>query len=370
MLSHDDVSLWHSNYRLASNAVPKPELVAPSIWVAAPILPGTTTAGETITLFERRVEGGAGAEERISALKLITPHYQHVEGTSFAAPLVASTIACMLEASPELSPLLVRTILTETAHFVPGAERERQGAGAVAPGQAVARAMMERHGKNARWKVTPLVSSDGVVFSVHDHGASVVQVLGSWDGWSQPGLAVKQIETGFWQTLPAPLRAGRYEYKLLLNGNRWMDDPGNPRKAPDGLGGFNSVPLLGRLLGLSIGSNTLFADHRATARPRYRRIGGGLGTLIAIASNRLHSAVCQGGDLPQAQQSTVGGHERQAKHFCGSGQKAIRWIRMLKRQFLGCNDDFVCQRSLPHVHRCLCHPIPDRTVEVYPTLGM
>jgi hypothetical protein len=31
--------------------------------------------------------------------------------------------------------------------------------------------------------------------------------------------------------------------------------------------------LLGRLLGLSIGSNTLFADHPATARPRYRRIG-------------------------------------------------------------------------------------------------
>ena len=60
---------------------------------------------------------------------------------------------------------------------------------------------------------------------------------------------------------------------------------------------------------------------------------GGLGTLVA--ANRLHSAVCQGGDLPQAQQSTVGGHERQAKHFCCSGQKAIRWIRMLKRQFLG-----------------------------------
>ena len=59
-----------------------------------------------------------------------------------------------------------------------------------------------------------------------------------------------------------------------------------------------------------------------------------------IAANRLHSAVCQGGDLPQAQQSTVGGHERQAKHFCCSGQKAIRWIRMLKRQFLGYRPGF------------------------------
>jgi hypothetical protein len=96
-----------------------------------------------------------------------------------------------------------------------------------------------------------------------------------------------------------------------------------------------------------------------------------LGTLIAMArSADCRSAVCQGGDLPQAQQSTVGGHERQAKHFCCSGQKAIRWIRMLKGQFLGCNDDFVCQWSLAHVHCCLCHPISDRTVQVYPTLSM
>jgi len=49
-------------------------------------------------------------------LKLITPHYQHVEGTSFAAPIVASTIACLLEANPALTPLIVRDVLKETAH--------------------------------------------------------------------------------------------------------------------------------------------------------------------------------------------------------------------------------------------------------------
>jgi hypothetical protein len=36
---------------------------------------------------------------------------------------------------------------------------------------------------------------------------------------------------------------------------------------------------------------------------------------------------------------TNSGHERQAEHFCCSGQKAIRWIRVLKRHFLGCNDE-------------------------------
>ena len=58
-----------------------------------------------------------------------------------------------------------------------------------------------------------------------------------------------------------------------------------------------------------------------------------LGKFIAMAAtaNRLHSAVCQGGDRTQTQQSTIGGHKRQAKHFCCGGQKAIRRIRMLKR---------------------------------------
>ncbi len=37
--SHDEIALWHSNYGTASNEVPKPDLVAPSIWVAAPVLP-------------------------------------------------------------------------------------------------------------------------------------------------------------------------------------------------------------------------------------------------------------------------------------------------------------------------------------------
>ena len=57
-----------------------------------------------------------------------------------------------------------------------------------------------------------------------------------------------------------------------------------------------------------------------------------LGNIIAMAgiANRLHSAVCQGGDLTQSQQSTIGGHKRQTKHLRCSGQKAICRIRILK----------------------------------------
>jgi len=154
----------------------------------------------------------------------------------------------MLEANPGLSPLLIRSILLETAHTVPGAEPARQGAGAIAPGQAVARALAERHQTRVWHKINPEVSASGVVFSLHDHNASRVEILGSWNGWKRPGLAARLVEEGFWQTPPASLPRGRHTYKFLLDQERWLDDPANPKKAPDGLGGLNSVvdiPALG-----------------------------------------------------------------------------------------------------------------------------
>ncbi len=242
--SHEEIALWHSNYGTASHEVPKPDLVAPSIWVAAPLLPNTSVAQEAQDLFVRREQRDANAHRRIAELKLITPHYQHVEGTSFATPIVASSIACLLEANPALTPLLVRDVLKETAHPVPGADRERQGAGALSPGQAVARALAERHSRSARPQDSPQLSPEGITFSLHDHAASSVQILGSWDEWRSPGIAATSVEPGYWRTTPVHLSAGRHTYKFLLDDQRWLDDPNNPRKAPDGLGSLNSTVVV------------------------------------------------------------------------------------------------------------------------------
>ena len=244
VFSHDEISVWHSNYGVANNEVPKPELVAPSIWVAAPVLPNSAVAREAQTLFARRNLNDSDARSRIAELKLITPHYQHVEGTSFAAPIVASAIACLLEANPSLTPLLIRDVLQQTAHVVPGADRERQGAGAISPGSAVARALAERHSGAARPHHSPRVSAEGVLFSLHDHGASSVQVLGSWNGWLAPGVTAHLVEPGYWQTALTPLPFGEYAYKFLLDGQHWLDDPGNPRKSHDGAGGLNSTLVI------------------------------------------------------------------------------------------------------------------------------
>ena len=141
VFDRDQHEVWHSNYDSTIDGLWKPEVVAPSLWVVAPMLPGSPVAVEAQQLFFRRARGDAGANERIAELKLVTPHYQHVEGTSFAAPLIAGVAACMLEANPGLSPDDIRLALMASAYKIAGASDERQGAGAVDGGQAVAIAM-------------------------------------------------------------------------------------------------------------------------------------------------------------------------------------------------------------------------------------
>jgi serine protease AprX len=236
---HASVALWHSSYGLGAASIMKPELVAPSIWVAAPLLPGTAEAQEAAALFRRR--GEAAAEARIADRRLITPHYQHVDGTSFAAGLVAGAVACLLQANPHLTPVQVRRILVQTADPVPGVPRERQGAGALAAGAAVAQTLAGRNPRPDGFPDPPHGREGTILFTLHDDSAQRVQVLGSWDGWQAPELPMEQVVPGFWQAAqPLPVM-DRYQYKFLLDGRRWIADPANPTKAWDGFDGFNSV---------------------------------------------------------------------------------------------------------------------------------
>ncbi len=246
LFSHHAHTLWHSNYGVTQDVALKPELVAPSIWVAAPVLPGSRVEREARSLFEQRHRGAnAGkVEERIQELKLITPHYQHVDGTSFAAPAVSGVVACMLEANPNLSPTAIRLLLQASAELVPGADRERQGAGVVSAGRAVAMALEHQHGNWLNAPQLPYITKKGITFVLHDHDASRVQLAGSWDNWTNP-VELKETERGVWHTTLKRPKLGRYMYKFILDGDRWLDDPSNPRKVWDGFRGFNSVLCVG-----------------------------------------------------------------------------------------------------------------------------
>ena len=158
--------MYRSSYGPTLDGIQKPELIAPSIWVPAPILPGTPTAAEAALLRQLdrapdeelhdiiRENKGVNAEldaafdrpvhsiRQIIALRIrhenvITRHYKYVDGTSFAAPIVSSVIAQMLEANPYLTAQQVKRILISTAERLPHYEVDRQGWGVIDPRRAV-----------------------------------------------------------------------------------------------------------------------------------------------------------------------------------------------------------------------------------------
>ncbi len=169
--THSGHTHWPSSHGSPREGVHKPDLLAPSIWVPAPMLPGTLTAREAAPLFqllsvleEASTEYGfsetrqvASPEERasvqslidaigarINRSKYISPDYQHVDGTSFASPIIASVAAQMLEANPKLTPADIRAGLCATAVPLEGVEAARQGAGVVRPRRAVEWAIERR----------------------------------------------------------------------------------------------------------------------------------------------------------------------------------------------------------------------------------
>ena len=158
--------MYRSSYGPTIDGLQKPELIAPGIWVPAPILPHTPTAEEA-ELYHKLdaaaddevrglIEENAGLDQdldqasslplpllrQLITIKLregnvINPNYKYVDGTSFAAPIVSSIVACMLEANPRLSPRQIKRILIDSAERVPEVEVDRQGWGVVSARRAV-----------------------------------------------------------------------------------------------------------------------------------------------------------------------------------------------------------------------------------------
>jgi len=161
--------MYASSYGPTIDGLQKPEIIAPSIWLAAPILPQSQVADQAHLLetldnaparqfkailqkhqglepaldaaFDRPVRELRGmVRELIGANNIISAHYKHVDGTSFAAPIVSSIVAQMLEANPTLTPQQVKLALIQTARRLPQYEVDKQGWGVVNPRVAVKRA--------------------------------------------------------------------------------------------------------------------------------------------------------------------------------------------------------------------------------------
>lgn len=264
------IDLYHSNFGATVDGFVKPELIAPAMWVAAPILPRTDLYARAESLHRlmaapdyelsklaRELARKAGIprqllradpaairaflEAAVTEQKIIAAHYQHVDGTSFAAPIVASLVAQMLEANSALTPAMIKKILVSTADRIAHAPVLRQGYGVVDARQSVSLAA----DKMLQWETItcgpPRIEDGKVLFVFQADRARSVSLAGDFNGWVDNQLKLDKDKHGFWRIgLPAP-PPGVYRYKFVINGEWWLEDSNNGVTAPDGHGGLNSV---------------------------------------------------------------------------------------------------------------------------------
>lgn len=266
--------LYHSSYGQTEDALHKPELIANAIWVAAPVLPGTREAGEAKVLYELvhcpeeqlknkictiGVKAGIDPavcrendvtfirqriKDRIQESKFISPYYMHVDGTSFAAPIVTAVIAQMLEVQPELSPAQVRRILFSTAKRLPDLPAEQQGYGVIHPGKAIIKTLQNLFAMKQH--TSPYINKrkKAIEFYIQNPCASHVCLAGSFNHWSHDSLLMEPAANGVWKIEIPMLPKGTYQYKFFVDDRTWMEDIDNPYREPDGLNGFNSILLI------------------------------------------------------------------------------------------------------------------------------
>lgn len=162
--------MYHSSYGPTLDGLQKPEVIAPGIWVAAPILPGTPTAEQAALLarlaavedatlrptllaspgVDADLDAASGLEApllrqlvmaKLRDNNVISDAYKHVDGTSFAAPIVASLAALLVEANPGLRPRELKRLIVQTARRLPHVAMDRQGWGVVDVRRACAAAL-------------------------------------------------------------------------------------------------------------------------------------------------------------------------------------------------------------------------------------
>ena len=269
----ENFELYHSSFGVTADGLVKPEIIAPAMYVAAPILPNTNDyiaaealsglvaspdyefprllaenwafAGLNAGIVDIPIEGAREmVESAIDRRKVVATHYQHVDGTSFAAPIAASVAGQMIEANPNLTPAAIKNILLATARKLAGRPSVRQGFGVLNARLAVEFALKEQHSLDRKNHHPPRINQKEMIFSYHNDNAKKVNLCGDFNDWSPGMTPFIQTEHGLWRAEIPCQPSGKYRYKFLIDDAVWSEDPSHGFKEEDGLGGFNSILII------------------------------------------------------------------------------------------------------------------------------
>ena len=85
-----------------------------------------------------------------------------------------------------------------------------------------------------------------VTFAHRPAGAQArVFLAGEFNGWNPTATPMERMGDGFFRAT-VELEDGRHLYKFVVDG-KWLPDPENPQREPDGHDGFNSILQLGQV---------------------------------------------------------------------------------------------------------------------------
>lgn len=71
-----------------------------------------------------------------------------------------------------------------------------------------------------------------------------VYVAGTFNGWDKSRTALSLGPDGHTWRATVMIPYGAHQYKFVLNGDKWITDPGNPRSQDDGNGNINSILVI------------------------------------------------------------------------------------------------------------------------------
>jgi len=89
-------------------------------------------------------------------------------------------------------------------------------------------------------------TKQAIVFEYFDPSATVVTLVGDFNKWDPKARPLKRDAGRLWK-VTVRLEPGIYQYKFMVNGERWEEDPLNLHRALNEHGTYNSIRTVGPL---------------------------------------------------------------------------------------------------------------------------
>lgn len=89
-------------------------------------------------------------------------------------------------------------------------------------------------------------TKQSVSFEYFDPSARTVTLVGTFNNWDKEARPLKRDAGGLWK-VSVKLEPGTYQYKFVVNGERWEEDPLNLHRESNEHGTCNSVRKVGEV---------------------------------------------------------------------------------------------------------------------------